>query len=197
MYGGYPGAEPAEVSSLKSMLRIGGILALVIGILSLLGGLVALAGAIFVASVTGYGGFYVTPVFAIIAFVFELIIYLQLKEIRRMVDAGQYQAAKDKTLIWMILGFIFGWIIVGIVVLIAWMKFDPVINWQRQMQSGGQPGAPAWSAQPPAAPPMAPMAATSPAPGAPAAGMCPKCGKPATWVAQYNRWYCYTDQQYV
>jgi hypothetical protein len=26
---------------------------------------------------------------------------------------------------------------------------------------------------------------------------CPKCGKPTTWVAQHNRWYCPTDQLYV
>ncbi|MCI4330312.1 MAG: hypothetical protein L3K19_00490 [Thermoplasmata archaeon] len=43
--------------------------------------------------------------------------------------------------------------------------------------------------------PMAPVAA--PAPMAAAPVNCPTCGKPATWVAQYNRWYCYTDQKYV
>ncbi len=40
----------------------------------------------------------------------------------------------------------------------------------------------------------------SPAYGAPAPGnapACPRCGRPATWVAQYNRWYCNTDQQYL
>jgi hypothetical protein len=46
--------------------------------------------------------------------------------------------------------------------------------------------------------PMAPMQAPAQsAPVAPAAVNCPTCGKPATWVAQYNRYYCYTDQKYV
>ena len=27
--------------------------------------------------------------------------------------------------------------------------------------------------------------------------MCPKCGKPATWVEAYKRWYCYTCQEYL
>lgn len=26
---------------------------------------------------------------------------------------------------------------------------------------------------------------------------CPTCGKPLTWIAQYNRWYCYNEQKYV
>ncbi len=37
-----------------------------------------------------------------------------------------------------------------------------------------------------------------PAYSAPATGAaCPRCGQPATWVAQYNRWYCNTDRQYL
>ncbi|MGE5188247.1 MAG: PRC-barrel domain-containing protein [Betaproteobacteria bacterium] len=27
--------------------------------------------------------------------------------------------------------------------------------------------------------------------------MCPTCGKPLTWIAQYQRWYCYNDKKYV
>lgn len=27
--------------------------------------------------------------------------------------------------------------------------------------------------------------------------MCPKCGKPATWIEAYKRWYCYTCQEYL
>lgn len=26
---------------------------------------------------------------------------------------------------------------------------------------------------------------------------CPSCGKPLTWVQQYNQWYCYTCQKYI
>ena len=43
-------------------------------------------------------------------------------------------------------------------------------------------------------------AQAAPAYGAPPPGnapTCPRCGKPTTWVAQYNRWYCNTDQQYL
>lgn len=27
--------------------------------------------------------------------------------------------------------------------------------------------------------------------------MCPKCGKPATWIDAYKRWYCYSCQEYL
>ncbi len=47
---------------------------------------------------------------------------------------------------------------------------------------------PSYSPPPAAAPPAATPAA---------APNCPRCGKPATFVPQYGRHYCYTCQQYV
>lgn len=47
--------------------------------------------------------------------------------------------------------------------------------------------APARIAAPPAPVPAA----------APAAPICPTCGKPTTYLAQYGRYYCYTDARYV
>lgn len=38
-----------------------------------------------------------------------------------------------------------------------------------------------------------PTAATT-QPGVP---VCPKCGKPGTWVPQYKRYYCYTCKMYL
>ena len=29
------------------------------------------------------------------------------------------------------------------------------------------------------------------------APMCPKCGRPANWVEQYKRWYCYDCKEYL
>lgn len=36
-----------------------------------------------------------------------------------------------------------------------------------------------------------------PAAAQPAAPLCPKCGKPGTWIPQYKRYYCYTCKQYI
>ncbi len=27
--------------------------------------------------------------------------------------------------------------------------------------------------------------------------ICPNCGKPATWIPQYGKWYCYNCKQYI
>lgn len=36
-----------------------------------------------------------------------------------------------------------------------------------------------------------------PAVQAQAAPLCPTCGKPLTWIPQYQRWYCYNDKKYA
>lgn len=53
-------------------------------------------------------------------------------------------------------------------------------------------------AQAAAQPVAAQQAATQPGAAAtPAVVLCPKCGKPATYIPQYQRYYCYTDKRYV
>lgn len=200
-----PGMEPPEVSSLKSLLNITRIIALLFMILSLLAGL----GGILVAVIfLGPFGFWAG--YLLIGFIISLLLYIQVGAIRDMVNAGQLVAAKEKTLIWMILGIIFS-IIVGILLIIVYVKYDSAISAvQRQQATGwGQPPmgqAPVWQAPAAAAPaaampataPTAPVAPTPPAAAAaPQLTMCPRCGRPATWIPQYSRWYCYNDQQYL
>jgi hypothetical protein len=192
--------EPPEAQSIKSMLHIARILAIIFGILILLAGL---AYAAFLA-VIGLGFLIIFPLLLIIWGVVDFVIYIQLKEIEAQVNQHKYEQAKGKTLIWMILGFIIGGILIGILLLIAYFKFDPLITWQR-----GQMGAaPVYAAPPPAAPGFAPQPAAAPAPtapppppaapaAAPAAPICPVCGQPTTYIAQYGRYYCYTDARYV
>jgi hypothetical protein len=209
--GGMYYQEPPEAQSIKSMLHIARIVALIFGIIFLLVGLALLAlGALVTAATAGIGAFTLIPGFLLLLwFVFDLIIYMKLKGIEAMVNNRQYEQAKGATLIWMILGFIIGGIIVGILVLIAYLKFDPLITAQRNMAGGApppggfppQPGyyaAPPPAGAPPAAPPPQPPMAAPPAAGAPAAApICPRCGQPATYIAQYGRYYCYNDKQYV
>jgi hypothetical protein len=188
--------EPPEAQSIRSLLHIARILAIVFGIILLIVGivlLIILVGIVFI-------------IFAIINFV----IWMQLKEIEGLVNQRQYEQAKSKTLVWMILGFILGGLIIGVLLLIAYLKFDPVITWQRNQQMGGglPPGfAPQYAAPQPqySAPPQqyaapAPVAPPPPAPAppaAPAAPNCAKCGRPTTYIAQYGRYYCYADNLYV
>jgi hypothetical protein len=207
--GGMYYQEPPEAQSIKSMLHIARIVALIFGIIFLLIGLALLAAAALINTVClGYCGFaYVPGALLVIWFIFDLIIWIKLKDIETLVNNRQYEQAKSSTLIWMILGFIIGGIIVGILVLIAYIKFDPLINSQRAMMGQAPPqggyyapppgGAPAMApgmqaAPPPMPPPQPPMAAAPPP-----APICPRCGQPGTFVAQYGRYYCYTDKQYL
>jgi hypothetical protein len=213
----YP--EPPEAQSIKSMLHIVRILAIIFGILLFLGGLAYVAYIAYLSSVCStFVGFdpycggavaaaLIPAIYLVISGVFIVLVYMQMKSIEAKVNARQYEQAKSQTLLWMILGFIFG-IIMGILLLVAYLKYDPLINAQRQ--AGGQmpppgygaPGQPA--AYPAAAPapaaPMAPTPAAPPppaAPGAQAAPFCGNCGKPTTYVPQYGRYYCYDCKQYV
>jgi len=43
----------------------------------------------------------------------------------------------------------------------------------------------------------APQAAAQPTQQAQSSPRCPTCGNPLTWIPQYKRWYCYTDQKYI
>jgi hypothetical protein len=199
--------EPPEAQSIKSMLHIVRILAIIFGILLFLGGIAYAAFVAWAFSVCGTIGGYacggylgaalVFPILIIIWGVVDFIIYMQMKEIEALVNNRQYEQAKSKTLIWMILGFIIGGIILGILLLVAYLKYDPLINAQRQAMGqapsmGGMPPPPPGGAPAPP-PPMAPAPVAAPAP----TPFCSKCGKPTTYIAQYGRYYCYDDKLYV
>ena len=208
--------EPPEAQSIRSMLRIARILAIIFGVLNLIAGIAYIALIAYYVSVcssfTGidpycgaaWVGAIGVAIWLLIGGAVSIIVYLQMKSIEAKVNNHQYEEAKTQTLIWMVLGFIFG-IILGIVLLIAFIKFDPLITAQRnQAMGGGQmppPGAPPMYAAPqPMVAPMAPPPAAAPPPpptGAQAAPFCGTCGKPTTYIPQYGRYYCYDCKQYV
>ncbi|MCI4363924.1 MAG: hypothetical protein L3K13_06455 [Thermoplasmata archaeon] len=148
----------------------------------------------------------------VIAFVWMFLIWSLCY---RPVSRGQYAEARGPTLIFAILAFLTLSIITAILLLIAWIKLGDAVNESRMSGAGGpyasgmvQPygappppypapapspfvAAPAPSAPVYAPPPQAPV------PAAPMAPNCPRCGKPAMWIPQYQRYYCYTDAQYI
>ena len=210
--------EPAEAQSIKSLLHVVRILAVIFGVLLFLAGLAYAVGVLYFLSfcsgmmgTNGYCGAPVVgsltgPILLVIFGIVDVVIYLKMKEIEGQVNAGHYQAAKDATFLWMILGFILGGIIVGVLLLIAYIKFGPLINASRQAAMGGTPpvnpypvptpgGVPTPLTSPSAgAPPPPPP---DPAAAPPVAPFCTKCGRPTTYIPQYGRYYCYTDQLYV
>lgn len=196
-YVGVPAAVPPEVQSIKSMLHIARILAIIFGVIVLLSGLVYAAWVAYLSTVCStYIGFdpycggavlaaLVPAIWLVIGGVVAILVYMQMKSIEQKVDARQYEQAKSQTLVWMILGFIFG-ILLGIILLIAYIKFDPVITWSRG-QMGGQPGA---YGAPPVAPAMAPPPMGT-VPGGAMSGavsgqvFCSSCGSPNAAGAKF------------
>ncbi len=57
----------------------------------------------------------------------DIWIFLECRKIERLLEEGRIREAKDATLLPLILGFILSWIVVGILLLIAYVKYDAVI----------------------------------------------------------------------
>ncbi len=109
---------PPEAQSIKDLVRITGIIALIFGIINLIWGI---PGLIVLVGITGI-------IFGIV----DLLIWSNCKKINELVDQRKYREAKDKTLIWMILGFIFGGLVPGILLLLAYIKYDNLIRVSEQ-----------------------------------------------------------------
>jgi hypothetical protein len=184
----------------KTLILIGLILQLIFALIYLF--VLGVVAVVFAA----VGAF---PVFALIYVAFGVIGFIFLFLIWTMcykpVKEGRYEAAKTPTLIFAILSLITFSFISGILYIVAYVKLGDAVR-EQQMPPQGYPGAAPmmtpgmpYGGQPMQQPmqPMQqqPMQPMTPPPAA--AVMCPKCGKPATFVPQYNRYYCYTDQQYV
>ncbi len=158
-----PPMEPPEAGSIKTMARIASIFGIIVCVIALLGAILELYWYAVWESYDYYWGYaddmvrtwyIIYAVILILMFIFGLIFFMQCNKISQMVDQRQYVQAKSKTLIWTIIGFLFVGVIPGILLLIAYLKFDTLIR-STQTQGYGpapQPYAPA--PPPPAYPPQ-------------------------------------------
>ncbi len=104
-----PFFDPPEKNTIRDMLTISWILSLIFGIILLLTGLISLG----ITAIVG---------------VVDIVVFYECREIIKLTDQRQLSAAKEKTLIWMIVGLIFGFIIVGIFMIIAYVRFDDLMR---------------------------------------------------------------------
>ncbi len=191
--------EPAEIESAVGMLHIVRIFAVIFGVLAFLIGLIyaavvssvynscVSAGGIDCSSLGGFAALFVA--LAILGALINFIIFIATGRIRTMVYEGEYDMAKSSLLIWTIVGFLLGGILIGIFLLVAYIKMDPLINWQGNVApvlpgtAGGY--SPSSLDQLPLPPPP------------PDTPVCSRCGKPTTFIPQYGRYYCFSDRLYV
>ncbi|MCL5874416.1 MAG: hypothetical protein M1161_03645 [Candidatus Thermoplasmatota archaeon] len=104
-----PFLDAPEKTTIKDMLTIAWILSLVIGIILLITGLIS---------------FGITAIVGVV----DIVVFYECREIIKLTNQRQLSAAKEKTLIWMIVGLIFGFIIVGFFMVIAYIKFDDLMR---------------------------------------------------------------------
>ncbi len=97
----YPPDVAGDISTIKSLTLVAGILALVIGVINIVWGAMLLT--------------------------VDIWIFFECRKIEKLLDEGRIREAKDATLVPLILGFILSWIVVGILLLITHVKYDSVI----------------------------------------------------------------------
>ena len=213
--------RPPSAGTAQTLILLGLVFQLIFFLVFFVLGILGILA--YLAAVSALGGTY--SGFAVVGAVFYLIgavlsavlLYVAYFWTYRRVVEGHYEEARTPALILGILELFFGGVITGILYLIGWIKLGDAVNEMRQPQGyapgymPGQPmpgyGAPpvGYAPQPgpaagypPAASPAAPAAAApTAAPAAPQAPACPRCQRPATWVAQYGRYYCYNCAQYI
>lgn len=101
---------PPAAGTIMSLNDVAGVLCLIIGIFFLITGfftLIVFVGFVFLA-------------FALVNF----LIRSKLKEINELIKQRKFVKAKNEQLTWMILGFLLGGIITGIILLIGYIKYD-------------------------------------------------------------------------
>ncbi|HXQ95266.1 MAG TPA: hypothetical protein VN864_08910 [Thermoplasmata archaeon] len=214
MYGTPAGYRPKPPSqgTAETLILVGFVFQLIFSSILLIVGVIGfLAGAFFFFTVAG------PPLLALASLVVVvpiLMLYVAYRYSYARARDGDFEGAKGPTLLLGIIGLIFGGIIPGILYIIAYIKLGDAENESRNL--GGWPGGhPAYGypGQPPYGYPYGygpgyqygrPGAAPatggvpySPPPSAPIATTCPRCGRPATYIPQYGRSYCYSCTQYV
>lgn len=191
--------DPSESLSASEYLTAAKIVALVIGILELVGFLAAVVFALLGFGFSWFGGF------LLVGSIVNLLLFIEIGPIQDFVDARQYVAAQARTRSWMVLGFIFSWLIIGVLLFLAYRRYAGLLQVQAKMAAPTVPFRPDSSRNPTAplsaGPSGSAVARSGVAPvgssGAPGTPACPRCGRPTTWIPQYARWFCYPDMIYL
>jgi len=191
------GYRPPSAGTAQTMILIGLIVQFIFALIFFFA--LGVIGLLAAASL-GFGFFIFPIIFLVLFGIIPLfLLWVAYAMCYTRVRNGEYEGARTPTLVLAIVELLFGGVIPGIFYIIAYVKLGDAINEMRNPPTG-------YMQQPPMGMPYQPQAAAAPpmgapppaaAPVAPAAPTCPRCGRPATWVPQYGRYYCYTDSQYL
>ncbi len=135
----------SDIETIKSMTKIAGYILIIFGIIGIIGiilGIFLLFSSIFTAILSFFAGFsaFFSGLLELVLSVILLYVgYNCLHIIPPLITMGDYMRAKDKTMIYMILAFIFAiisfrnligimYLIAAILLLVAYIKYDYVIR---------------------------------------------------------------------
>jgi hypothetical protein len=114
---------PAAAAEARKFAYWGQIVALIFFVLMLLWGFVTLITLSVFGLEIFWGVFYI-----VIAIVDILILWLLKTTVFDAIDQGRFKEASDRLIIWGILGIILGGVIVGLLLLLAWIKLQEVFQ---------------------------------------------------------------------
>ncbi|MFG1529911.1 MAG: hypothetical protein AAFA34_01355 [Thermoplasmata archaeon] len=182
----------------KTLILVGLIFQAIFALIFFFGvGLLSLAVALAAANGAGAGAVLLAGLFVGLGLIGFILLFLAYSMSYRRTRNGEYQAARTPTLVFAILSFLTINIIAGILYIIGYVKLGDAAREQAQQTAGAGTSYNPNAASPPVAPAPGPAASPGAAPSPSVAPNCPKCGQPTTWVAQYQRYYCYSCSQYV
>mgnify|MGYP001772580225 CR=1 FL=1 len=118
---------PPDVSTVKTLNLIAGILTIIVLIFALIGGSMYSI-LLFVPNGMHFILYFIYTWLILEVILDIFLIWLIFSKINSSLDRQEYIEAKNSTLIATIIGFIFGSIIVGIILLIAYLKYDDIIR---------------------------------------------------------------------
>lgn len=117
-----PGVETAH--TLNTIAWVLSLIGVVVGFIA--GGIYA-----YLASAIGSGLLGALAFYLFVVAIIDIIIVVKVRRVNGMLDSGMYEEARRSLLPWVVVGFIFGGIIVGILLLVAYIKVGDAVEWQR------------------------------------------------------------------
>ncbi|MFQ6060705.1 MAG: hypothetical protein ACE5KV_05340 [Thermoplasmata archaeon] len=188
-----PAYLPPNVKEARNFIHWGSIFFLIAGVVWILWGIWDLIWVV-VWSASWYwvGYFWAGAILsAIIRIALGFIAIILRTKVRKSligaIDSGRYVEATNKAVIYAILGFIFAWVIGGILILLGYFKL-------KETPAAAPVGPPAAAPSSPGSPPGTAPPQVSPPPHP---TNCPTCGKPARFVGEMQKWYCDVCQKYL
>ncbi len=132
----------SDIETIKSMTKIAGYILIIFGIIGIILGIFLLVSSIFTAFrsfFAGFSAFFSGLLELVLSVILLYVGYNCLRIIPPLITMGDYLHAKDKTMIYMILAFIFAiisfrnligimYLIAAILLLVAYIKYDYVIR---------------------------------------------------------------------